>query len=275
MPETNKNPFDVNRIVTLVGKSNEYRLARDTVEGLDLTDGNRRKTAIQMAATALKGEHESGYLTPEGHAMNITAQLTSYTESAHRLDTLQSRGATYKEKLPLRQKMAEFNHAIKDMVDSNPALRYSEVLSFLRDMNQVINGRDGAAQFEHTAQGILTGMRHEIAVEQMLRYMTDVEYKEATIDEDLKGADLFVSLNGSEMTRIDIKASDETARMKRQRASRDGYNPYAIVWSHVTELDFSGGFRISHETAEAKAPHLHADLMKAVRSRHTQRQRTS
>ena len=269
MSEINKYPLEIGRIVHKVGTSEVYTRARSEAETLDLDERDRRRRAILLAATALKGEQGSGYLSAEGHAMNLTAHLTSFSESIRELRTLEESGARRKEKLPALYKVAEFNHAVKDMIDSNPSLTFSEVSKFILSMNQTINGRvSGGPRFEHEVTQRLVGMSHEIAVEQMLGYMPGVDYQEATVDDDVNGIDLFVSIDGSPMTPIDIKASSSTAQIKKRQAIENGYSASNIVWSHVDNKEFNGTFRIPNDLAEARSADLYNDLRRAVRAQH-------
>ena len=266
MQSTNKNPLDIDSIVQKIGTSEAYVRARNDVESTETTDGDRRRAAIRIAATALKGEQTSGYLSPEGHAMNITAQLTTFNEAYQVLNRAKREQIGSREKNQARRKVSEFFHAVKDMVDSNPSLQFNDVSSFILTMNQVVNGRASSGpDFEHEVRTRLVGMRHEIAAEQMLGYMPDVEYRESTIDEDLKGADLFISIDGSPMTRVDIKASKETAERERDNALRNGYSAGYIVWSHVENDEFNGSFRISNELAAERSVALYSDLQQVVR----------
>jgi hypothetical protein len=267
MTETTTSPLETSHIVHKVGTSKEYAKARNEAEALDLDDSGRRRAAIRMAATALSGEQASGYLTPDGHAMNITARLTDFSESIRELHTLQEQDASHEEKLPALRRLAEFNHAVKNMVDANPSLSFDEVLTFIMSMNQSINGlKSSDSQFEYEVTNILVGMRHEIAFEQMLGYMPDVEYKEATIEDDLVGADIFISINGSAMVPIDIKASQKTVQRKRDEQIQHGYTPNHIVWSQVTNDEFGGSFRIPHDIAQKRSIILHDVLLNTINS---------
>ena len=273
MNNLNKNPLDIGNIVHKVGTSEAYTRARNEVMSHELDESERRRRAIRIAATALKGEQKSDHLTPEGHAMNITAQLTTFGDAVQELEELNQYQARHSEKVPALKKVAEFNHAVKGMIDANPSLKFGEVLSFILSMNQQVNRTQNGPQFEYQVRSILVGMRHEIAVEQMLGYMPDVEYRETTVDEDIKGADIFVSINGSPMTAIDIKASYETAQRARMKAAVNGYDSSHIVWSHINDEDFGTSFRIPHDLAMARSAALYDDLQYAVSSQYNTGQR--
>jgi len=266
MNETTKNALDIGHIIQKVGTSEAYTLARNEAMSHEIGESERRRRAIRIAATALKGEQKSDYLTPEGHAMNITAQLTTFGDAVQELEALNQYQARHSEKIPALKKVAEFNHAVKAMIDTNPSLKFGEVLSFILSMNQQVNRAHNGPAFEYQVRSILVGMRHEIAVEQMLGYMPDVEYRETTVDEDLKGADIFVSINGSPMTAIDIKASYETAQRAKMKAAENGYDSSHIVWSHINDDDFGASFRIPHDLAMARSAALYDDLQNAVYS---------
>jgi len=275
MAEINRNPLDIGYIVYKIGTSEAFAKARNESESLEMSDRDRFRTSIRMAATALKSEKASGYLTPEGHSMNITSKLATFREDVATLDELQASGASFLEKKHYLLRVAEFNHSIKELVDSNSSLRFDDVVLFLRNMDQKINGSDGAAGFENIATDRLNGMRHEIAVEQMLGYLPGVEYAEASVEEDLDGTDLYISIDGSPMTAIDIKAGESNTRFAKKKALRNGWDVNQIVWSHISDEDFNGGFRISKEIAQAKAPFLFKKLQNAVDSNISRRKRSA
>jgi len=262
MSESTKNPFDTGYIVHKIQTSEAFVRAQNDAETQYLSETDRIHKSVRMAANVLKNEKPSGYLSPEGHAMNITAQLTTFSDSIHEIHELRQDHASHAEKLPALLRIAEFNHAVKEMVSSNPSLGFGDVLSFIVDMNRNINGnRGGGRRFEEEVRGVLVGMRHELAVEQMLGYMDDVEYREATVAEDLKGADVFVSVGGSPMFPIDIKSSLEKTERSRAAAEYSGFDGSYIVWSHINDDDFNGSFRISHEVAQSRSASLHNDLV--------------
>lgn len=268
--------LDIGEIVTTVGTSEAYRAARNDPDNERLNELDRRRRSIRLAATALQERKPSGYLTPEGHAMNITAQLTTFSQSLDELNDLREQGAKHHEKLRPLRKVAEFNHAVKDMIDNNPSLQFTEVLNFIMNMNQQINGNpEHGHAFEDQVRGILVGMRHEIAFEQMLGYMPDVEYREATIEEDLQGADIFVSLNNSPMVPIDVKAGAEKTQVSKEQAHNRGYDSSHIIWSHILDEDFNGSFRISNDVAAAKAGYVYNDLRNTVFQQSYSRQQSA
>ena len=272
MSETNKNTFEISDTVRRIGTSEAYQveLNSDAPEVLVLDDRGRRLRAIRLAAHVLKNEQESGYMSLEGHKMNITGQLTTFYESLNELRMLKENRAKYHEKIPARRKVAEFNHAVKDMIDSNSTLTFNEVKTFILSMNQAINGRQASGpELEYEVSSLLVGMSHEIAFEQMLGFMPGVEYEEATIDDDLHGADFLVSIDNSPMTPIDVKASQSAVRHKKAKAAENGYTANGAVWSHIDNKDFNGSFRIPNNLAKTRSVDLYNDLKKAIYAQHT------
>lgn len=265
MLETNKNALNTRDIGHKVATSEAFIRAANQDGTLQLSERDRRRKAIGVAASALTGETKSGYMSTEGHAMNVTAKLTYFRDSLDKLHHLRAVGSRHHEKLPALRKIAEFNHAVKDMVNSNPSLGFAEVLSFILKMDQNINGRNtGGHEFETEVRGVLIGMRHEIAFEQILGYIPEAEYKETTVEDDLNGADILISLDNSPLTAIDIKASYETTQRSKNEATWYGFDSSHIVWSHINEEDFNGTFRISNETAKLKSTAVYDDLCTVI-----------
>ena len=264
--QPNTPRLDVGEIVKKIGTSPDYIKARNVVERDATPEARRRPAAIRMAAVALRGKEEGSYFTLEEHALNLTAHLTTIESHLEQLDRLRGRRATRREKLPYLEKVTAFNHALKEMIDSNPRLGFNEVVSFLRNMNQQIHGRHNDRHFEHEIRGVLEGMRHEIAAEQIIGQLENVDVDHVSIEEDLDGGDLMVSVDNSPWTPIDIKASYLTAERAKQKARDTGHDDSGIIWSQLNDEDFNGGFRISYDKAAEKAPLLEAALRRATRT---------
>jgi len=263
-PEKKSN-LGIGPLVEQIGSSDTYTLARNDSANEGLSELDIRRRSIRLAAINLQETRPSGRRSLEDHKLNITAQLTTFGQSLQELNKLEKQGAQRQERLPALRRVAEFNHAIKEMVDDNQSLRFAEVLSFITNMNQQINGSEHAGEgFEQEIRGRLVGMRHEIAYEQIIGRMPGVECRQPTVDEDLNGADIFVSFNDSPMVPIDVKASFETAQSAQAEASRRGFDASHIVWSHVNDEEFDGGFRISEEVIAAKSGYVYNDLLNAV-----------
>lgn len=256
--------LNVQETIRTIGKSPDYIEARNIVERQDMAEARRRPTAIRMAATALRGKGPGEHLTLPEHSLNITAQLTTIEDTYITLDRLHRKKARRSERLPHLWKMAEFNHSVKDLVDENPRLQFRDVMGFMLSMNQQIHGRHDDHIFKEGIRKTLNGMRQELAAEQMFGHIEGLEYDYSTTDEDLKGGDFFVSLNGSEYVPIDIKASEFTASRARAEAIENGNDSSHIIWSGAKEEDFNGGFRIPHSVAKENAPRLRREIQATI-----------
>jgi len=235
----------------------------------------QRGEAISQAAEFMSRESEtsSGHKTFDGHILEVISHLPQFLDSQIALNTLRKSYTPHSEKAPHLDNVVRLNHALKELVDANPLLSFTNVLGFLQQMNTAINGQGHAELFSYEARSILVGMRHEIAVEQMLGMMPDVDYQDTSLENDLKGSDVFVSIDNSPYVAIDIKASETSAQNAQQKAARRGYNPAVIVWSQLYDNDFGDNFRIPHETALERKNSLHEQLVRAVASETSQRAR--
>lgn len=207
--------LDVPKTIREISTSPDYIRARNVIEKQQVPEKQRIPTAVRMAATALRGKRPGEHLTLQEHSYNITAQLTTIEDTFIRLDQLNDRKARRTEKLPSIRKVAEFNHAVKDLIDENPRLQYGEVMGFMRTMNQRIHGRHGDRVFHEGIRDVLNGMRQELAAEQILGQIDNLEYHHPTVEEDVNGGDFFVSLDGSDFVPI----SCSILRLKKSKKS--------------------------------------------------------
>lgn len=268
LPSANKELFEQSQLIRSIGSTDAYRLARNHIEGM--TEKENRLFAIRESAADLKQAEQHGeYLTLAGHQYNIVEHLTTFIDDVKELSALREEGATRHEKIHLIESMAAFNRALKDMVDNNPSLRYDDVFRFLRETNQTIHGQHTNRLFENEIRPILSGIRNELAAEQMMLYMDGVTYEEASLSDDLVGGDIRVSLDGTHFYNIDIKASYLTAERKRE-ADRQHGSKNIIVWSHANPEDFAGGFHLPREIAKQRAPELYKDIRAGIMARRSQ-----
>jgi hypothetical protein len=269
--ELNKklNPSDyIEKIMT----SEAYAAPMDEMRGGPKPDAEsfaiKHGLIISQAAEALarESESQSGRKTFEGQILDVISHLPQFMQSQIALNKMRESHASYREKAPHLDTVVRLNHSLKELVDTNPLLQFSQVLRFLNQMNAAINGKGHSELFTYEARSILVGMRHEIAVEQMLGTMPDVEYQDTDLASDLKGSDIFVSINGSPYVPIDVKASFVSAEKAKQKAAAYGYNPNLIIWSQLYEEDFGDSFRIPHETVMERKDRVYDQLVMAVES---------
>jgi hypothetical protein len=257
-----------------IGTSNEYREERNH-------NPDNRVAAVAGAAIriARRLETRHGYLNEEATQLNVIGHIDSFARAQEALDNLRDQDASPEELLPYKREVITFNHALKEMIDNNPSLDFNDVLLLVNSMYAGMHSetfakmelREHQATLERldaSVRSTLNGMRHEIGYEQIIGALQqqgiDIDYAPTTDQAELKGIDMFITLDGVRFS-IDIKASRRKTEEKRLTSRR----PNRIVQSHISNVDFvssgaqGGGFRISHETAIRLAPVILEDLRAA------------
>lgn len=266
-----------------IGNSDEYRQERDQ-------HPDDRITAVASAAIRIASRLETkhGYLNDEATQLNVIGHIDSFATAQENLDELRSQGASFEETLPYKRQVIAFNHALKDMIDNNPSLDFNDVLLLVNSMYAGMHSDTFAKlslqehqaaleRLDSSVRSTLNGMRHEIGYEQIIgalqRQGIDIDYEPTTDEDELRGVDMFIILNGVRFS-IDIKAS----RRKTEETRANSRRPNRIVQSHISNADFlsngvtGDGFRISNEVAERLAPTVLDDLNAARNEELTIRQ---
>ena len=163
-----------------------------------------------------------------------------------------------------------FNHTIKSLIDEDSnipikglSVTLARSYATIFGKSQVLNkgaqrSESDMIKLSDVAQKVETtvdGMRHEIAAETMLSTL-GVEYSyDTTVDDDAKGIDLKVMIDGR-LESIDLKKS----LMAEQRAHDERATSRA-VWTGLEYSDFRGmkndnpgALAISYDRASEKAP---------------------
>lgn len=249
-------------------------LPRQDYDSLTLAERHTaRNSAIAKSALFLADEETapSGYRSLDGHVFNLVASLDPFYTAQKRLNDLRARGGFYKSReqaMPYLEQVAEFNHALKNVIDNGPSIKFDELLAFMAHMYAGANGQASMQDFYNEARYALIGMRHEIGAEQIIGTMDDVEYNETDVEDkdsvnlDLAGEDIRVEFNGLSIP-LDIKASPQAVEKARARSD----HPERIVWSQLHNGDFGNGkgFRIPYNVARDKAPAMHKEIEAAAR----------
>lgn len=220
------------------------------------------KSARFLAESATK---DSGYRTPEGHRFALIAQLEPFYRAQKALNKIRQQEqegvrVSFSKKRYYRNEVIEFNHTLKDVIDSHPSLSFNELLTFVTRMYQGANPNQNITDFTHEVRLAMNGMRHEIGATQIIGAL-GLEYDETDNEQEMKGQDLIVYINGQPVP-IDIKASPATVEIARQKS----LYPDHIIWSHIEDYEFDGGFRIPYELAQQKGPAMMRDLNQAARA---------
>ena len=239
------------------------------------TDGDHLPTAVKLGALALSETKrtETGRMSPEGYVFRLISTIDDFVAGQKKLEYLRDRNAPFVEREPYLDKVIAFNHAAKELVDQEPKLRFDELRKTIVHMYTASNRYTlpddpyerhvELSRVTGYVEGALNGMRHELAYEQILGelFPLGVDYEATTLSDEKEGVDYFILMDNSRFG-VDVKASS-TGLIRSQEKS---LTPERIVFSHVENKDFNGGFRISQELAKQKAPEVYRDLQKAYRA---------
>lgn len=265
MTEISKHTLDIPYYVTAIRTSEEYLEARKEQAGQTET--------IKRAAGALALHETRGgeYRSREGDVFDVISKIDTFASSQAKLESLKSRNAPRQEKLPYLRDVIEFNHAVKQMVNNNPSLKFDEVVAFVTKMYMLSNQQEirnlksqeeREAQlgwFKNTTSVTLNGMRHELGAEQILGTIDDLDYEDISTEDELHGVDYFVTI-GDKRCGIDIKAGQH----RTAEARTSSRHPERIIWSQLSNQDFGNNFRIPTEVAQSKAAAMRAELEAAM-----------
>lgn len=243
------------------------------MQGADLetmSDRERDQTvnrAVARSAFALANKYTSpgGYKSPEATRFQVISQLDEFYKAQIALNKLReqkSRGhhVSHDLKLPHLTKLAKFNHALKEMIDTDSSLKFDETLAFLSRMYAGSHKNENLEDFEQELYWVMNGMRHELGAEQIVGTL-GYDYDLPTIDDDLGGADIIVYVDGS-VVPLDIKSNMHLVHKVRAESR----HPDQIVWSCLHDRDFHNGFRISPNLAAVRANEMEAQIRIAAAS---------
>lgn len=217
-----------------------------------------------------KGERSPS--VSEKSFMKVVSLLSNGVDSSLEINRLNEKEhLSSSEKATIKDLKLEhaipFNHALKEFINHNPDLSMDSLTSLLErtysrychDENLITGqSRDGyidSKAIESQMKLTITGMRAELAAETML-IAADVDYRyDISKEEDSKGTDLKVLIDG-EWESIDVKSSDlaESRAHEKRSDSR-------AVWTTLLPKDFTGSkgigrncLMIPFETAVQAAP---------------------
>lgn len=268
--ETPNETFDPTRFGIEIGSSPEFYEARaafaEAYRHDEAAQDFERPYTVAAAAAELAKQNEtkSGHMNLKGHTFNVISKIPAFVEANLALDEMEQSGyhVTRKDRLPYIRELSDFNSSLKDLIDTNPKLGFKQTSHFFTSMaNGMYSGQYNELVKRELEYGLM-GMRHEIAAEQIMGYL-DVDYREATTNEDLKGVDFYVSLDGRREFGIDIKASEDKETQKRQQAAQHGNPISRIMWTGAYASSFGDSFRIPNNLAQSLAPDFYQKLLHA------------
>lgn len=245
-----------------------------------LNSGTERKMAIGRAA-AFHHERMSQLESPTVEALldqfgvRVISTLPAYIQAEHELDRIEAEElhtgikAPRHEKIPHLKAAIPFDHTLRELIDTFDDITPENIKRFTEiAMLDLGDGAEAKYAREKTRE-VLYGMQHELGLEQILWEVEDVtDVQHATAEQELHGIDLAVTYKGRVLF-LDAKASEFGAR-KAMTARQTYMNAHGLteakykggypLWTHLSDEDFGGGFRITKERAQACAPKIKATL---------------
>jgi len=241
------------------------------VERARLAPSEHDRRAIGAAALGFVAEREavSEYLDLDVQAVRMIGLLDDFASGEHALDMIRERSAAG-ERVSREERVAEvtktvrFNHALRELIDTNQKLTLREIERFVGATSlELYDSKDERDYLLNKLRQCMVGMQHEVVAEQALWTIDGVEdVIHAGVEDELRGIDLKVVYNGLPIN-LDIKASkraEEAATMKSQGYRRSS----VIVWSGTTSTDLNGHFRGDADTVAAVRRHMLAALDQGV-----------
>lgn len=157
----------------------------------------------------------------------IMATLPNYVEAVHDLPDRRdhyhgSHWLSEEEWDAAKEHTIEYNDVFREIIENNPAMPQAEIMSIVGDIAHELDyPEDVKDMIHHNTRGILHGMRHEVAFEQVLRALPDGFQIITTDDEDdAHGADFKVRCPNGVIISIDVKA---TERLEEEAEKRTAY----------------------------------------------------
>lgn len=218
--------------------------------------------------TETQVQQQTGGSQLEKESTRVIAGLPASLTQAYYLES-QGQSMRYAERRSLKEGVSDYNKLLKDFIAAHPQ-GSDELKATLIDAVFATMGadsRDFTTHAENSIDARLRGMKHEIAFAKVLESL-GVSWREATVEEDLKGRDLIIDFNGREIG-VDVKASLSEVTAHNGDATRspvvyDEKHDRFIIFSGFVEKDFRGSFDVSSSTVEERAPMIGALLQAAI-----------
>ncbi|NCU37989.1 hypothetical protein EOL96_02950 [Candidatus Saccharibacteria bacterium] len=280
-------PLDIAEIIEKIATSDEYERNRNS-GSVERTIG---RAALEMAEMDHDLANEENYdpeklaKTPEAVLYRLVGTLPQYVYGIEGMRHCFRPDQSQTHEFQTHKRRAiKFNHSLKAFIDSDPTLKYSNVVSFVTDMYGVMhsqrwgNDTKGWHQeqrwFKSQIEQVVKGIVQEVLARQIIEAINvnHSTVNEATgekipkvivnanvsVEDDAKGADMYVTLDGVTFP-IDIKASERTAHHARKKTR----HPKSIITTGIPHEELLGNFRVSSKRARRSAPDMLAKLYEA------------
>lgn len=226
-------------------------------------EGKIAKHAIREASFAMLSNAEvrknKGYETNLSRQLLLAAKIPGWLESQSALDEIREDLSSMKRlpwskrdheqiaEIELKKqqhldKMIDFNHLLRRMIDAEQFTKVSQVKKFAKSVliakGSVENDLNRADQYMGWA---VNGMRHEIAAESVLNNMKGVSAEGASLEQEKMGIDLIIEKDGHTVL-VDIKSTQRGAD-----ESNSKHHSTLAVWSGFENRDFGDDILLDEE----------------------------
>lgn len=216
--------------------------------------------------------YENNELSPDGYIYNLAHKAPAGLRAQQEMRTMRGNLNSREEKArfgELKDQVIELNHALRDVIMTNPNISFGElefitIGSYKNAESRKLENQE-ERELREATYAILNGMRHEVAVEDMIGMIDDFTCdSNVTVEEEKQGIDMFISYKNNEYA-VDIKAS--RAGEKRAESNRHHRNDtnHIALWSGLSKEDFRGSaFRLHPNKVRAKSKQLRSTLLSKI-----------
>lgn len=283
MPETQTLPIaskpqaparrylDGRHLRTSVEQTDEFRTEREL--------GTTREVALAQTAALLGEQLKQSEDVEQQKIAHLYTVMSKLPDLIHGTEGMRHHNEV--KRLPRDEHRANkaravaFNHAIRDLLNHDPTISLKELSLAVADMHRTANKErwtrvDGSTNesglttenqwFRRQVEMILRGMQHEIFAKTIIHSL-EPEFSvddNISIEDDLHGADLYVSYRGVRFP-VDIKASTQNTSYKRRQSRM----PQHIIWSGIESKQVGDRFRLTAAEIHQAQEHMRSELLLA------------
>ena len=218
-------------------------------------------------------EFQQANQNPEAEPLDafIETIVAATPDAILRNTILNEQRLNYREAHAHKEVLSYYNSLIRNFVENFPDTKASELVANLNTtaLNTIAtHSRHLQRTSDELTRAIVRGAQHEAAFGDMLASL-GLPYREATLEEDLKGMDYVVELPGLEKPiGIDVKASLSEIEAKNHHSDASG--PFAfgrdgnlVIWSMVTDSELNDGFSAPQEIVTERSSLVMGGLFQA------------
>lgn len=233
---------------------------------IDTADATEYWSTVANYTETYLGEHDSLSQTEKDSFALIANLPIALTNSFYLKE--HGRQMNYKQRRSLKENICSYNSLLKHFVTTYPVESNQMSRHLLSATLETIGGDsdDFTEHVEQEVANVLRGVKHEIGFTKILDSL-GVTYREASVDEDLKGRDVVIEFGGRDIG-VDIKASLSEVDVKNRGSNGTpiAHKPGGdiVMFSMLLEKDFNGGFIPSEQRISEIAPAAGALLQKAL-----------